>query len=126
MVRGATEQVLGRSSLVVCRKTRLTVEIKKAEPKKPSNPQPAPGYRSNPRACSFGDEYGHRVTLTRALMVDMALAPLEIQEALLVGLVHIIVAMQLVLSSVLILVIPTVVQVVTMEIPAWVMLVDLG
>ncbi|GAB2279801.1 hypothetical protein Dimus_014440 [Dionaea muscipula] len=34
------------------------VEIKKAEPKKPSNPPPAPAYRSNPRARSFGDGYG--------------------------------------------------------------------
>ncbi|KAL9271426.1 Heterogeneous nuclear ribonucleoprotein 1-like protein [Drosera capensis] len=36
----------------------LQVEIKKAEPEKPSNPRPAPGYRSNPRARSFGHEYG--------------------------------------------------------------------
>ncbi|GAB2258493.1 hypothetical protein Droror1_Dr00014653 [Drosera rotundifolia] len=34
------------------------VEIKKAEPKKPSNPPPGPAYRSNPRARSFGDNYG--------------------------------------------------------------------
>ncbi|GAB2284792.1 hypothetical protein Dimus_019245 [Dionaea muscipula] len=34
------------------------VEIKKAEPKKPSNPPPGPAYRSNPRARPFADGYG--------------------------------------------------------------------
>ncbi|GMH05834.1 hypothetical protein Nepgr_007674 [Nepenthes gracilis] len=34
------------------------VEIKKAEPKKPSNPPPAPAYGSNSRARPFGDGYG--------------------------------------------------------------------
>ncbi|CAH9100825.1 unnamed protein product [Cuscuta epithymum] len=34
------------------------VEIKKAEPKKPSNPAPAPAYGSNPRGRGYGDSYG--------------------------------------------------------------------
>ncbi|KAL6195198.1 hypothetical protein ACLB2K_030818 [Fragaria x ananassa] len=36
----------------------LQVEIKKAEPKKSSNPPPAPAYGSNSRARSFNDGYG--------------------------------------------------------------------
>ncbi|KAK4399138.1 Heterogeneous nuclear ribonucleoprotein 1 [Sesamum angolense] len=34
------------------------VEIKKAEPKKPSNPTPAPAYGSDSRARAYGDSYG--------------------------------------------------------------------
>ncbi|XP_057982520.1 uncharacterized protein LOC131167693 [Malania oleifera] len=34
------------------------VEIKKAEPKKASNPPPAPAYASNSRARSFSDDFG--------------------------------------------------------------------
>ncbi|VFQ89425.1 unnamed protein product [Cuscuta campestris] len=34
------------------------VEIKKAEPKKPSNPAPAPAYGSNTRGRGYGDSYG--------------------------------------------------------------------
>ncbi|KAH6810945.1 RNA-binding family protein [Perilla frutescens var. frutescens] len=34
------------------------VEIKKAEPKKPSNPPPAPAYGSDSRGRAYGDSYG--------------------------------------------------------------------
>ncbi|KAL8057416.1 hypothetical protein ABFX02_04G181900 [Erythranthe guttata] len=34
------------------------VEIKKAEPKKPSNPTPAPAYGSDSRGRAYGDSYG--------------------------------------------------------------------
>ncbi|KAJ7963584.1 Heterogeneous nuclear ribonucleoprotein 1 [Quillaja saponaria] len=50
------DELLSKGNMIDMAGTQ--VEIKKAEPKKASNPPPAPAYGSNSRARSFNDGYG--------------------------------------------------------------------
>ncbi|GAV59659.1 RRM_1 domain-containing protein [Cephalotus follicularis] len=50
------DEMLSKGNMIDMSGTQ--VEIKKAEPKKASNPPPAPSYGSNSRARSFNDGYG--------------------------------------------------------------------
>ncbi|PON86334.1 Splicing factor-like protein [Trema orientale] len=50
------DEILSKGNMIDMAGTQ--VEIKKAEPKKASNPPPAPAYGSNSRARSFNDGYG--------------------------------------------------------------------
>ncbi|MBA0605349.1 hypothetical protein Godav_017936 [Gossypium davidsonii] len=50
------ENLLGNGNMIDMEGSQ--VEIKKAEPKKASNPPPGPAYGSEPRACSYHDDFG--------------------------------------------------------------------